>query len=82
MANFSSNAAFPRGGVDSRSVFITRTYTHLVAGILGFILVELGLFESGLAEQIARFCRGQRADRCPHHGGSGHETLLAAGERK
>ena len=56
MANFpSSNAAFPRRGVDSRAVFITRTYTHLVAGILGFILVELGLFESGLAEQVARF---------------------------
>jgi FtsH-binding integral membrane protein len=55
MANFSSNAAFPRGGVDSRSIFISRTYTHLVAGILGFILVELGLFESGLAAEVARF---------------------------
>ena len=55
MANFPSNAAFPRSGVDSRSLFITRTYTHLVGGILGFILVELGLFESGLAEQVARF---------------------------
>ncbi len=55
MANFPSNAAYPRGTVDSRSVFITRTYTHLVAGILGFVLVELGLFESGLAEQVARF---------------------------
>jgi FtsH-binding integral membrane protein len=56
MATFpSNNAAFPRGGVNSRSIFITRTYTHLVAGILGFILVELGLFESGLAEQVARF---------------------------
>src|ERR1700736_4448989 len=55
MANFQTNAAFPRGGVATRSVFITRTYTHLVAGIPGFILVELGLFESGLAEQVARF---------------------------
>ena len=56
MANFpTNNAAFPGTGIDSRSVFITRTYTHLVAGILGFILVELGLFESGLAPQIARF---------------------------
>jgi len=56
MANFpSNNATFRRGGVDSRSIFITRTYTHLVAGILGFILVELALFESGLAEQVARF---------------------------
>src|SRR5258707_13639557 len=55
MANFPSNAAFPRSGVDSRSLFITRTYIHLVAGFLGFILVELGLFESGLPVQVARF---------------------------
>src|SRR5450432_4458112 len=59
MANFpSSNAAFPRAQADSRSVFITRTYTHLVGGILGFILVELALFESGLAAQIAQFMLG------------------------
>jgi len=59
MANFPSNSpAFPGTGVDSRSVFITRTYVHLVAGILGFILVELALFESGLAVQIARFMLG------------------------
>ena len=51
MANF-PNAAFPTGRVDSRSTFITRTYIHLVGGILGFILVEMGLFESGLAGQI------------------------------
>src|SRR6202161_2828835 len=55
MANFASNAAFPGVRADRRSAFITRTYTHLVAGILGFILVELGLFESGLAVQVARF---------------------------
>ena len=59
MANFpSNNAAFPHAQADSRSVFITRTYTHLVGGILGFILVELGLFESGLAVQIAQFMLG------------------------
>jgi len=57
MANY-PNAAFPRPSVDSRSVFITRTYTHLVGGILGFILVELGLFESGLAPVIAQFMFG------------------------
>jgi FtsH-binding integral membrane protein len=56
MATFpSSNSAFPSSGVDSRAQFITRTYTHVVGGILAFILVELGLFESGLAVQIARF---------------------------
>jgi uncharacterized protein len=59
MANFpSNNAAFPGTGTDSRATFITRTYTHVVGGILGFILVELGLFESGLAQQIAHFMLG------------------------
>jgi len=59
MATFpSSNSAFPSSGVDSRAQFITRTYTHVVGGILGFILVELGLFESGLADQIASFMLG------------------------
>src|ERR1700692_2019693 len=59
MANFpSNNAAFPGAQADSRSVFITRTYTHLVGGILGFILVELALFESGVAAQIAQFMLG------------------------
>ncbi len=59
MATFpSSNASFTGAGTDSRSVFITRTYTHLVAGILGFILVELALFESGWAGEIARFMFG------------------------
>src|SRR5579859_1993444 len=59
MATFpNSNSAFPSAGVDRRAAFITRTYTHVVGGILGFILVELGLFESGLAGQIARFMLG------------------------
>jgi FtsH-binding integral membrane protein len=59
MATFpSSNSAFPRSGIDSRAQFITRTYTHVVGGILGFILVELALFESGLAGQIASFMLG------------------------
>jgi hypothetical protein len=55
MATFpSSNSAFTSSGVDSRAAFITRTYTHVVGGILAFILIELGLFESGFAGQIAR----------------------------
>src|ERR1700735_2983260 len=59
MATFpSSNSAFPRSGVDSRAQFITRTYTHVVGGILGFILVELACVESGLAGQIASFMLG------------------------
>jgi FtsH-binding integral membrane protein len=59
MATFQgNNTAFRGSSVDSRALFITRTYTHVVGGILGFILVELGLFESGLAEQVARFMLG------------------------
>ena len=58
MATFSNNVAFRSSSIDSRAQFITRTYTHVVAGILGFILVEMGLFESGLAEQVARFMLG------------------------
>jgi hypothetical protein len=58
MATFQGNNAVFRGSVDSRAVFITRTYTHVVGGILGFILVELGLFESGIAGQIARYMFG------------------------
>jgi FtsH-binding integral membrane protein len=59
MANYPMNNASFRGvSVDSRSVFISRTYTHLVAGILGFVVIELALFESGLAADIARFMLG------------------------
>jgi uncharacterized protein len=56
MATFpSNNSAFSSVGIDSRAQFITRTYTHVVGGILAFILLELGLFESGAAETIAQF---------------------------
>jgi uncharacterized protein len=51
---------FPTLGaaVDSRSTFIDRTYLHLGAAILGFVLVELFLFESGIAQQIAGWMLG------------------------
>ncbi len=59
MANFSgNNAAFPRSGIDGRALFITRTYTNVVGGILAFILIEMGLFESGLAANVARYMLG------------------------
>ncbi len=57
MATFSGNNTAARG-LDSRALFITRTYTHLVAGILGFIVVEMGLFESGLAPVVAQAMMG------------------------
>jgi len=59
MATFpGNNTSLPGTALDSRSVFITRTYAHVVGGILGFVLVELALFESGYAAQIARFMLG------------------------
>ncbi|HEY2685458.1 MAG TPA: Bax inhibitor-1 family protein [Steroidobacteraceae bacterium] len=59
MATFPSNNTVFRGtGIDTRATFITRTYTHVVGGILGFVLVEMGLFESGLAYPFAKFMLG------------------------
>jgi FtsH-binding integral membrane protein len=40
-------------GVDTRAAFITRTYNHLMGGIVAFTLFEVWLFSSGLAEPIA-----------------------------
>ncbi len=59
MNNFPmNNPAFPATAADSRAVFISRVYTHVVGGIIAFILVEMALFESGLAGEIARFMFG------------------------
>jgi uncharacterized protein len=59
MASFpGNNTSLPSAALDSRSVFITRTYSHVVGGILGFVLIELALFESGVATDIARFMLG------------------------
>lgn len=40
--------------VSARAAFIMRTYLHLLGAILGFVAIEMYLFESGLAETIAR----------------------------
>lgn len=45
-------------GVNARAAFITRTYTHLLGAIFGFILIEMALFSSGLALVIARAMLG------------------------
>lgn len=45
-------------GVDVRGAFITRTYTHLLGAILAFTLLEVYLFETGMAETIARVLLG------------------------
>lgn len=46
----------PVAGLDdnSRGTFVSRTYTHLFCAISAFVLLEIALFQSGLAEPIAR----------------------------
>jgi hypothetical protein len=45
-------------GVDARASFINRTYNHLMGAIVLFTLIEVGLFQSGFAESIARVLLG------------------------
>ncbi len=45
-------------GVDARASFINRTYNHLMGAIVLFTLIEVGLFQSGYAESIARLLLG------------------------
>ncbi|MEM7015478.1 MAG: Bax inhibitor-1 family protein, partial [Verrucomicrobiota bacterium] len=43
---------------NTRARFITRTYLHLFGAIIAFTGIEIWLFSSGLAEQIARALMG------------------------
>lgn len=45
-------------GPDARATFITRTYLHLGGAILGFTLIEMFLFQSGLAYAMAQWMLG------------------------
>ena len=45
-------------GVNARATFIARTYNHLLGAIVLFVLIELALFTSGVAEVLAG------AERC------------------
>ena len=45
-------------GQNARATFITRTYTHLFAAVLGFVAVEYFFFTTGLAEVMARAMLG------------------------
>jgi FtsH-binding integral membrane protein len=44
--------------IESRARFITRTYNTLFLAICGFAGIEVALFESGIAESIARVLLG------------------------
>ena len=45
-------------GVEARSVFITRVYIHLLAALIGFTVLEMVYFETGLAPSITAFVAG------------------------
>jgi FtsH-binding integral membrane protein len=44
--------------VDSRGRFVSRTYAHLFGAVCAFILIEVALFKSGLADRIAQTLLG------------------------
>jgi FtsH-binding integral membrane protein len=44
--------------VHARSVFIVRTYNHLLGAVLAFTGIEIALFKTGMAEPIARAMLG------------------------
>lgn len=44
--------------VDSRGRFVSRTYAHLFGSVCAFILIEMALFKSGLADRIAHALLG------------------------
>lgn len=52
-AGFAPGSA-ARASAEARATFISRTYAHLFGAIGAFTLLEIYLFSSGLAEQIAR----------------------------
>jgi len=54
----SSRMTFEGVGYGSRADFISKTYYHLFGAICGFTLFELYLFQSGMAEPIARALLG------------------------
>jgi FtsH-binding integral membrane protein len=55
-----SQVGIPVGqqSVETRAEFITRTYNHLMGAIVAFVGVELLLFGSGMAQQIAEVLLG------------------------
>ncbi|MBT8401542.1 MAG: Bax inhibitor-1 family protein [Rhodothermia bacterium] len=51
---FGSPIAVSRQSAEVRATFITRTYAHLLAAMIGFALIEVVLFQTGIATVIAR----------------------------
>ena len=44
--------------VDSRGTFVSRTYAHLFGAVCAFMVIEIALFKSGLADRIAHALLG------------------------
>ncbi len=53
-AVYSAPGAVVRQAVEVRATFITRTYMHLLGAMIGFALIEVVLFQTGIAHVIAR----------------------------
>ncbi len=47
-----------QAAVSERAKFIMRTYAHLFGAIVAFVLIEVALFQTGLAPQIAQAMLG------------------------
>lgn len=52
--SYSRNASVGERDMQTRATFVSRTYGHLFGAILGFTLLEVFFFKTGLAETIAR----------------------------
>jgi len=61
-SHFEGPTASPQGitstAIDARALFISRVYSHLMGAIVGFVLFQIALFSSGVAETIARALMG------------------------
>ena len=53
--NYYSRGAVIELDENSRARFISRTYAHLTAAIFAFVGIEIFLFQTGMAENIAQF---------------------------
>ncbi len=48
-----------QASVDERAAFITKTYLHLVGAIFAFVVLEAGLFLTGMAEALIPYMLGR-----------------------
>jgi len=56
--SFSTGVAVSDLDDQSRGTFVSRTYGHLFGAVMAFLLIEVALFKTGLAETIAHSLMG------------------------